>query len=138
MCGFAGFLSHPVSLNEGKNVLERMASSLALRGPDDQGLWLSDSGTIGLAHRRLSVLDLGQEGRQPMVSSTGRFVLVFNGEIYNYREIRVKLENAGVSVIGHSDTAVLLTAIERWGVEKTINFVTGMFAFAVWDELKKS
>jgi asparagine synthase (glutamine-hydrolysing) len=137
MCGFAGFLSHPVSLNEGKNVLERMASSLALRGPDDQGLWLSDSGTIGLAHRRLSVLDLGQEGRQPMVSSTGRFVLVFNGEIYNYREIRVKLENAGVSVIGHSDTAVLLTAIERWGVEKTINFVTGMFAFAVWDELKK-
>ena len=65
MCGFAGFLSHPVSLNEGKNVLERMASSLALRGPDDQGLWLSDSGTIGLAHRRLSVLDLGQEGISP-------------------------------------------------------------------------
>ena len=132
MCGFAGFLSHPVSLNEGKNVLERMASSLALRGPDDQGLWLSDSGTIGLAHRRLSFLDLGQEGHQPMVSSTGRFVLVFNGEIYNYRELRQELEQSGIHCRSSSESEVIINLYSKLGLD-FISKLNGMFAIAIHD-----
>jgi asparagine synthase (glutamine-hydrolysing) len=137
MCGFAGFLSSPVSSEKGKAILARMAASLTLRGPDEQGLWLSNSGTVGLAHRRLAVLELGPEGRQPMISSSGRFVLVFNGEIYNYIELQAALEKDGANFRGHSDTAVLLDAIERWGIGEALNRVVGMFAFALWDEHEK-
>ncbi len=137
MCGFAGFLSSPVSSEKGKTILARMAASLTLRGPDEQGLWLSNSGTVGLAHRRLAVLELGREGRQPMISSSGRFVLVFNGEIYNYLELQAALEKDGANFRGHSDTAVLLDAIERWGIGEALNRVVGMFAFVLWDEHEK-
>jgi len=137
MCGFAGFLSSPVSSGEGNAILDRMAASLNLRGPDEQGVWLSEIGTVGMAHRRLAVLELGPQGRQPMISSSGRFVLAYNGEIYNYRELKTELEKDGASFRGQSDTAVLLAAIEGWGIEKALDRLVGMFAFALWDEHEK-
>lgn len=137
MCGFAGFLSSPVSSGEGNATLDRMAASLNLRGPDERGVWLSEMGTVGMAHRRLSVLELGPQGHQPMISSSGRFVIAYNGEIYNYRELKTELEKDGASFRGQSDTAVLLAAIERWGIEKALDRLVGMFAFALWDEHEK-
>jgi len=137
MCGFAGFLSSPVSSGEGNAILDRMAASLNLRGPDEQGVWLSEMGTVGMAHRRLAVLELGPQGRQPMISSSGRFVLAYNGEIYNYRELKTELEKDGASFRGQSDTAVLLAAIERWGIEKALDRLVGMFAFATWDQKER-
>ena len=137
MCGFAGFLSSPVSSGEGNAILDRMAASLNLRGPDEQGVWLSEIGTVGMAHRRLAVLELGPQGRQPMISSSGRFVLAYNGEIYNYRELKTELEKDGASFRGQSDTAVLLAAIERWGIEKALDRLVGMFAFATWDQKER-
>ena len=137
MCGFAGFLSSPVSSGEGNAILDRMAASLNLRGPDEQGVWLSETGTVGMAHRRLAVLELGPQGRQPMISSSGRFVLAYNGEIYNFRQLKTELEKDGANFRGYSDTAVLLDTIERWGIEEALNRVVGMFAFALWDEHEK-
>lgn len=133
MCGFAGFLSPPVSNDEGRATLERMAGSMRLRGPDDQGIWLSEKSTVGLAHRRLAVLELGPDGHQPMMSSSQRYVLVYNGEIYNHLELKSELEKYGGSLRGNSDTVVLLAAIERWGVARTLDRIVGMFAFAIWD-----
>lgn len=133
MCGFAGFLSPYVSPEEGLSVLHRMATSIRLRGPDGQGVWLSESGTVGLAHRRLAVLELGPEGHQPMLSPSGRFVITYNGEIYNYRELKSDLEQSGLTFSGDSDTAVLVSSIEQWGIKKALDRIVGMFAFAVWD-----
>jgi asparagine synthase (glutamine-hydrolysing) len=134
MCGFAGFLSPPLPPSEGTAYLERMAASLSLRGPDEQGVWLSEMGTVGLAHRRLAVMELGPGAHQPMISPSRRLVLAYNGEIYNYRELRLELERGGASFRGQSDTAVLLAAIEQWGIEKSLDRIIGMFAFAVWDQ----
>lgn len=137
MCGFAGFLSPAIGSDEGKSILGRMARAMFLRGPDDQGVWLSSAGTVGLAHRRLSVLGVGTEGRQPMHSKSGRYVLAYNGEIYNYRELQAELEAIGGLHPSHSDTAVLLDAIDCWGIETALNKLVGMFAFALWDEQEK-
>lgn len=112
-----------------------MANALAHRGPDDSGVWVNRGGEVVLSHRRLSIVDLSQAGHQPMESSSGRFIAVFNGEIYNYELIRKELDGLGASPgwRGHSDTEVLLAAIEAWGVEGAIKRANGMFAIAVWD-----
>lgn len=136
MCGFAGFLGGPaVDKDVGQAVLRRMSNAIANRGPDDEGFWLDETVGLGLGHRRLSVVDLSVAGHQPMRSSGGRFVLVFNGEIYNHQKIRQELENALLAPAwrGHSDTETLLAGFEAWGVESTIRRTIGMFAFAVWD-----
>jgi asparagine synthase (glutamine-hydrolysing) len=110
-----------------------MAGTLAHRGPDHQGEWATEDGRVGLAHRRLSIIDLSPAGCQPMRSPSGRFQIVFNGEIYNYLELRDELRSAGRAFSTNSDTEVLLAAFEHWGVTATLRKVSGMFAFALWD-----
>lgn len=132
MCGIAGILApDPRAL---ASVLAAMADALRHRGPDAEGIWSDETTGIGLAHRRLSILDLSPHGAQPMVSARGRFVLCYNGEIYNHGALRRDLEAGGpINWRGHSDTEVLIEAIERWGIRKTIERCNGMFAFAAWD-----
>ena len=132
MCGLVGYCEsggERIS-GEASEVLARMAATFVSRGPDDSGVWHEDSG-IGLAHRRLSILDLSPAGRQPMTSGSGRYVIVFNGEIYNHLELRKQLDHS--SWRGHSDTETLLAAIEEWGIERALKNAIGMFAIALWD-----
>ncbi len=118
-------------------VVTRMTDTLALRGPDDGGVWVDPRSGIALGHRRLSILDLSPLGHQPMVSASGRTVISFNGEIFNFQEIRAELQSEGRQLRGHSDTEVLLEACEIWGVEKCITRCIGMFAFALWDVVER-
>lgn len=143
MCGFAGFLSPQVA-QWGEPVLQRMASSIARRGPDDSGYWLDGNEGVALGHRRLAIVDLSPAGHQPMPSGSGRYVIAFNGEIYNHLDLRSELEGmdcraslamTGVRWRGHSDTETLLAGFDAWGIEATVKKCIGMFAFAVWDKL---
>ncbi len=117
-----------------------MASTLRHRGPDDGGVWVDSDTGVALAHRRLSILDLSPAGHQPMVSASGRYVVAFNGEIYNFLEIRQALDAAageGLAWRGHSDTEVLLAAVEAWGLEGALERFVGMFAVALWDRKER-
>jgi asparagine synthase (glutamine-hydrolysing) len=131
MCGFAGVLG--TFKVEQTQAVETMASAIVHRGPDDAGVWVDDVAGIALAHRRLSIVDLSPAGHQPMVSAGGRYVLAFNGEIYNHLELRAELQAAAPTWRGHSDTETLLAGIEAWGLPATLNQSVGMFAFALWD-----
>lgn len=128
MCGITGIVF-------GKKLddIEAMTTTLTHRGPDDQGIWVNREKGVALGFRRLSIIDLSQAGHQPMFSRSGRFVIVFNGEIYNFKEIAAELLQRGWRFKGHSDTEVLLAAIETWGIHKTLNRLNGMFGFALWD-----
>jgi asparagine synthase (glutamine-hydrolysing) len=139
VCGITGLIDpHGASRNpELKNIVGHMADTLLHRGPDDGGVW--GEGSVALGHRRLSIVDLSPEGRQPMFSSCGRYVLVFNGEIYNHREIRQMVDTRNqISWRGHSDTEVMLAAFTEWGVRKAVELFAGMFAFALWDRKEKA
>lgn len=133
MCGIAGLLSRrgPVTVE----ILRAMTDRIVARGPDSQGEWISDDGRVGLAHRRLAIIDLSSAGHQPMTSPCGRYWLTYNGEIYNFRELRAELEAAGKAPAwrGHSDTEVILAAIGAWGFRATLKKMSGMFALALWD-----
>jgi asparagine synthase (glutamine-hydrolysing) len=136
MCGIAGFLDYtphgdPEAL---RTLTEAMGESIRHRGPDDNGVWLDPEFGLGLAHRRLAVIAPTQEGRQPAISRSGRFILAFNGEIYNFQDLARQLGKAGHPVEANSDTVVLLEAIATWGVRKTAEAAVGMFAFAVFDQ----
>jgi len=131
VCGISGFLGN---VNISTGTLQNMAYSIMHRGPDDQGVWADRNNGIGLAHARLSILDLSSSGHQPMHSHSGRYVLVFNGEIYNHHSLRLELDNILPRTwFGHSDTETLLAAIDEWGFEVSLNKIHGMFAIALWD-----
>ena len=137
MCGFAGFVdsTRTTDRDELRHTATRMADTLHHRGPDDGGVWVDEAAGVGLGFRRLSIVDLSPEGHQPMRSATGRYVVLFNGEIYNHVALRHELAQCGSPPIyrGHSDTEVLLAAVEQWGVEEAVKRFVGMFAFALWD-----
>jgi len=112
-----------------------MADALAHRGPDDRGAWVDAPAGVALGFRRLAILDLSPQGRQPMVSADGRYTVVFNGEIYNWADLRDELERTGAAPAwrGHSDTEIMLAAISHWGLDTALRRMTGMFAIALWD-----
>ncbi len=137
MCGFAGFLetSNRSFGAEMESIVTRMANRLTHRGPDDAGEWVDADAGLALGFRRLSILDLSPEGHQPMRSASGRYVITFNGEIYNHRDLRAELQKTTQPPCfrGHSDTEVLLAALEQWGLGAALQRFIGMFAFALWD-----
>ncbi len=132
MCGIAGCLSWdaPPDLD----AIRRMMAAVVHRGPDDEGLW--SEGPIALGHRRLAIIDLSELGHQPMRDVDGRCRIVFNGEIYNFRELRRELESEGARFASHSDTEVILEAYKRWGID-CLSRLNGMFAFALWDNVRR-
>jgi asparagine synthase (glutamine-hydrolysing) len=138
VCGFAGFLSASSSISSSgwPALLGQMGDAIRHRGPDDSGVWFDEDTGIGLSHRRLSIVDLSAAGHQPMQASSGRYVIAFNGEIYNHETIRRELENTGHGQAwrGHSDTETLLAGFDAWGIEDTIKKSIGMFAIALWDK----
>jgi asparagine synthase (glutamine-hydrolysing) len=139
MCGLAGFVDgdHHHGRSVGLEIARRMGDALTHRGPDDAGLWWDDAG-VALAHRRLAVVDLSAAGHQPMRSPSERYVIVYNGEIYNFQSLRRDLEDLGARFRGGSDTEVLLAAIDSWGLEVAIDRINGMFAFALWDRKERT
>ncbi len=138
MCGLAGFYTKASLESGSEDSLRKMGRTLVHRGPDDEGIWMDPDAGIGLAHQRLSIVDLSSEGRQPMISASGRYVIVYNGEVYNFLELRKKLDlSAGSHWRGHSDTEVVLASIEKWGLHQALNKFVGMFAFALWDKEKR-
>lgn len=133
MCGIAGFFDPSAGSYDREAVARSMAGAIRHRGPDDEGVWTGDSGEVVFGHRRLSVIDLSVAGHQPMVSGNGRYVIAYNGEVYNFAELRHELEATGIAFKSDSDTEVVLEACAAWGVEAAAAKFNGMFAFALWD-----
>src|SRR5439155_10008888 len=133
MCGITGFVtsSRDATGEQMNATVLCMAEALRHRGPDDSGTWVDASAAVALGHRRLSVVDLSPLGHQPMHSASGRYVIVFNGEIYNFRALRAELEKHAHVFRSRSDTEVMLTAIAEWGVREAVRRFNGMFAFAL-------
>lgn len=137
MCGIAGALAFGLRAQDWEGQLQTMASRLAHRGPDDAGYWYDNEVGVGFCNRRLAVLDLSPTGHQPMRSSSGRYIVTYNGELYNFREIRSVLERRGQPFRGSSDTEVLLAAVEEWGLSESLAKLVGMYAFALWDRSER-
>ncbi len=139
MCGFAGFVDR--SRSSAGEALARTAAAMAAplvhRGPDDEGSWADPEAGLALGHRRLAIIDLSPTGRQPMTSGDGRYVIAYNGEVYNFRELRAELEALGHVFRGSSDTEVVVEGCARWGVREAVPRLAGMFAFALWDRRKR-
>jgi asparagine synthase (glutamine-hydrolysing) len=141
MCGFAGFLtSNGTNAESLSRIANTMNEAILHRGPDDHGVWADAQAGIVLGHRRLSIIDLSTAGHQPMLSASGRYVLAYNGEIYNYEDLRKEIEAAGDAPKwrGHSDTEVLLAGIELWGLKATLQRAKGMLALSLWDKQTKT
>lgn len=137
MCGFAGFVTQGTRFRFSESLLQSMSSAIQHRGPDAEGFWRDDGLALALVHRRLAIQDPSPEGAQPMVSSTGRYVISFNGEIYNFESLRAELIALGAEFTGRSDTEVMLTAFEHWGIAGSLDRFAGMFAFALVDRAEK-
>lgn len=139
MCGITGFidLQHQTPGELLDNLVTRMADTIRHRGPDDSGIWVDETTGVAFGFRRLAILDLSPTGHQPMLSENGRYVIIFNGEIYNFSELREELEKLGHTFQGHSDTEVMLSSICQWGVNAAVQRFNGMFSFALWDRQEK-
>lgn len=137
MCGIAGFWGEAFAEPVGQTIAGEMAGTLKTRGPDSRGTWVDSAAGLGLGHQRLAIVDLSPCGHQPMVSAGGRYVVAFNGEIYNFASLRAELEGS-YPFRGHSDTDVLLAAVEAWGVRRAVDRFVGMFAFALWDRQERA
>lgn len=138
MCGIAGFITNiPIPAERLYSISNAIRKVQNHRGPDDNGIWISDENDVTLIHNRLSIIDLSSTGHQPMCSRSGRYVIVFNGEIYNFTELKTALEKQGAKWRGHSDTEIILAGFENWGIEETIRKMVGMFAIALWDKAEK-
>jgi asparagine synthase (glutamine-hydrolysing) len=141
MCGITGFLTRTAAGPDAVACVTGMTRTLNHRGPDSEGTWVDHAAGVALGHRRLAVVDLSCAGNQPMISASGRYVIVFNGEIYNFLDLRRQLESVcgdgALGFDGHSDTEVMLACFERWGVANSVARFNGMFAFAVWDRLER-
>lgn len=137
MCGLTGFLNTKLN-GDLEPIITKMTNCLIHRGPDEGAVWLDTQDAIALGHRRLAILDRSSAGRQPMHSHSDRYVIVYNGELYNYPTIKKQLQQKGHQFIGRSDTEVLLTSIEEYGIEHTLHTISGMFAFALWDKKEKN
>jgi asparagine synthase (glutamine-hydrolysing) len=134
MCGIAGFFdARPAARATREAVVAAMTEALRHRGPDDGGLWVDADAGIALGSRRLAIIDVSTAGHQPMVSADGRYVIAYNGEIYNHAELASRLRAQGVALRGHSDTEILLEGVARWGLAAALAECEGMFAFALWD-----
>ena len=138
MCGLTGIYAPGGLARDAEDGLRCMTECIRHRGPDDSGHWVDAEAGIALGSRRLAILDLSPLGHQPMVSASGRYVVAYNGEIYNYLDLRTELERAGHAFRGHSDTETLLAAIERWGLRAAVERSAGMFAFALWDRRERT
>lgn len=140
MCGIAGFLGFDCSTSSPLGILNAMSVQNTHRGPDSFGIWYSEQSGIGLAHSRLAIVDLTPAGHQPMYSASDRFVIAFNGEIYNHLELRSKLEEENYSLAwrGRTDTETLLACFSFWGIERTLQATVGMFALALWDKQEQT
>ena len=136
MCGITGFryFKSLSSSFDFEVTLKTMTDALKHRGPDNQGVWLDRNNQLALGHRRLSIIDLSVSGAQPMTSQSGRYVIVYNGEIYNATSVREKLQNQGITFKGRSDTEVLLECCACYGVKEAVKQLIGMFAFSIWDK----
>jgi len=139
MCGITGFWSFSNQLAglAFDRIVQEMADQLTSRGPDSSGVWWEKEAQLAFGHRRLTIVDLSETGHQPMISSLGRFVITYNGEVYNAPELRKDLQEKGYHFYGTSDTEVIVTACEAYGVEKAAQLLIGMFAFALWDAQEK-
>lgn len=137
MCGVAGAWD-PHGRLDYELCARQISDALPHRGPDAEGLWIDRSAGLALAHRRLSIVDLSATGAQPMMSASGRYVISYNGEIYNTDELRQHLSNSGISFRGNSDTEIVVNAIDAWGLERAIVHLNGIFAFAVWDRATRT
>ncbi|MFB2933857.1 asparagine synthase (glutamine-hydrolyzing) [Aerosakkonemataceae cyanobacterium BLCC-F154] len=139
MCGLTGFFdtAQQMPIHNMVSVVQNMSDTLAHRGPDDRGIWTDAEKGIALGHRRLAILDLSPEGHQPMLSADGRYVIAFNGEIYNFLELRNQLQPLGHHFRGYSDTEIMLASFSEWGVERSLKRFNGMFAFALWDRWER-
>ena len=137
MCGIAGFVKLKQNHDQSLNILNSMSLSLKHRGPDSKGLWIDKNDGVYLCHRRLSIIDLSVNGHQPMISGCKRFILTFNGEIYNFKQLRKILIKKNIGFIGTSDTEVILNCFTIYGIEKTLSLLEGMFSIAVWDSKEK-
>ena len=133
MCGIAGVAGGASTLERLADIAKRMGDSLAHRGPDDSDVFVDERGPLALAHRRLAIIDLSPAGHQPMTCRSGRWTIVFNGEIYNHLDLRADLAHSGAQFRGRSDTETLVEAIDAWGIDRTLQRTNGMFALAVWD-----
>ncbi|RUA15284.1 MAG: asparagine synthase (glutamine-hydrolyzing), partial [Flavobacteriia bacterium] len=132
MCGFSGFVTPQGNLGSDE-LLRAMGAAVVHRGPDDEGIWINEGLKIGLVHRRLAIQDLSNHGAQPMASRSGRYVIAFNGEVYNFSSIKTELSALGHGFRGHSDTEIMLAAFEEWGLQESLEKFAGMFAFALVD-----
>jgi len=138
MCGIVGFQGNIGNILEQESIIKLMMGSINHRGPDGSGSWIDPEQNITLGHQRLSIIDLSKGGHQPMESKNGRFIISYNGEIYNFHKIKKELEELDINFLSSSDTEVLIESFSHWGIEATLKKLEGMFAIALWDKKNKN